>query len=118
VNKGASKTARLVVGVVSIVAAVLASIQTFLGYGQASERHRIAGTRYAALRRSIEVAIGRQDPSPLDRLRSEMDKVGAGSPQIGRRLWNQAQRDAEAAIRKWRLGEVPEPALTPPSSSG
>ena len=105
VSRGASKTARIVVGVVSIVAAVLASIQTFLGYGQAAERHRIAGSRYAALRRSIEAAIGRRDPSVVDRLRSEMDKVGAGSPQIGRKLWNKARVDAEAAIRRWRRGE-------------
>jgi len=105
VTHGADKTARLLVGVVSIVAAVLASIQTFLGYGQAAERHRIAGTRYASLRRSIEEGLGRHDASVLDRLRPEMDKVGAASPQIGRRIWASAQRDADAAIRRWRQDE-------------
>ena len=98
VNKGASKTARLVVGVVSIIAAVLASIQTFLGYGQAAERHRIAGTRYAALRRSIESAIGRQDPTIVDRLRTEMDRVGAGSPQIS---------SSTRIAARWRIGITP-----------
>jgi conflict system pore-forming effector with SLATT domain len=105
VTHGASKAARIAVGVVSIMAAVLASIQTFLGYGQSSERHRIAGARYASLRRSIEQALGRHDPSFLDRLRTEMDKVGAASPQIGRRTWKHAQEDADAAIREWRRGE-------------
>jgi hypothetical protein len=111
VTHGASKTARLVVGVVSILAAVLASIQTFLGYGQAAERHRIAATRYASLRRSIEEALGRHDPAFLDRWRTEMDKVGAASPQVGRRVWKNAQKDADAAIRRWRQG-MGTPAVT------
>jgi hypothetical protein len=105
VTHGASKTARLLVGVVSILAAVLASIQTFLGYGQSAERHRIAGARYASLRRSTEDALGRHDPSFLDRLRTEMDKVGAASPQIGRRIWKKAQEDADDAISRWRHAE-------------
>jgi hypothetical protein len=105
VTHGASRSARIAVGVVSILAAVLASIQTFLGYGQAAERHRIAGARYASLRRSIEEGLGRHDPSLLDRLRTDMDKVGAASPQIGRRIWKKAQKDADDAIRLWRHGE-------------
>jgi SMODS and SLOG-associating 2TM effector domain family 4 len=110
VTRGASKTARLVVGVVSILAAVLASIQTFLGYGQAAERHRIAATRYASLRRSLEEGLGRHDASFMDRWRIEMDKVGAASPQVGRRSWKSAQEDADAAIRRWRQGEGPSTA--------
>jgi hypothetical protein len=114
-NEASSKGAKILVGIISITAAVLASIQTFLGYSQVAERHRIAATRYANTRRAIELALTRHDASAVDAIRSEMDKVGGASPQIGAKDWNAAVADAKEAIRDWRAGEVidleaPEPA--------
>jgi hypothetical protein len=76
-NETPSRLAKLVVGTVSILAAVLAAIQTFLSYGQLTERHRTAAARYASSRRTIEVALTRHDAAAVDRIRVEMDKVGA-----------------------------------------
>jgi hypothetical protein len=118
-NGNSSPEAKILVGVISIAAAVLASIQTFLGYSQVAERHRIAATRYANTRRAIELALTRHDAAAVDGIRSEMDKVGGASPQIGSRDWDRAIVVAGKAIKEWRAGEVidleaPEPAGPPP----
>src|SRR5262249_51464672 len=52
-DTGSSAAWKIAAGILSIFAAVLAAVQTFLGFGDRSERHRIAATRYAAIRRSI-----------------------------------------------------------------
>ncbi len=105
-NETPSQRAKLIVGSVSILAAVLAAIQTFLSYGQLTERHRTAAARYASCRRSIEVALARHDASAVDRIRLEMDKVGAASPQIGDRVWRSSLAQAEEAIDRWSRGGV------------
>jgi hypothetical protein len=76
-------------------------MQTFLGYSQIAERHRIAASRYANSRRAIEVALTRHDAAAVDGIRSEMDKVGGASPQIGRKVWDASVADAREAIRAW-----------------
>jgi hypothetical protein len=100
-NDTTSNRAKVLVGTVSILAAVLAGIQTFLGYSQVAERHRIAATRYATLRRRIEVALTRHDASLVDSIRSEMDKIGGASPQIGTKVWEESIVDAKRAIGDW-----------------
>ena len=76
-------------------------MQTFLGYSQVAERHRIAASRYANTRRSIEIALTRHDASAVDGIRSEMDKVGGASPQIGTKIWDASVPAAREAIRGW-----------------
>ena len=105
-NEPSSSGAKITVGVISIAAAVLASIQTFLGYSQVAERHRIAATRYANSRRTIELALTRHDASAVDAIRSEMDKVGGASPQIGADDWESAIAVAKSQIKEWREGQV------------
>ncbi len=43
-----------VLGAVSLAAAILASLQTFLRFGERAEKHRATGSRFAALRAEIE----------------------------------------------------------------
>jgi hypothetical protein len=100
-NDATSTEAKVFVGCFSILAAVLASMQTFLGYSQVAERHRIAASRYANARRAIEIALARHDASAVDGIRSEMDKVGGASPQIGRKVWEASVPAAREAIRAW-----------------
>jgi hypothetical protein len=104
-NDTTSNRAKVLVGTVSILAAVLAGIQTFLGYSQVAERHRIAATRYATLRRRIEVAITRHDASLVDSIRSEMDKIGGASPQIGTKVWEGSIGQAKQEIGDREAGQ-------------
>ena len=44
---------RIAVGMISVLAAVLASLQTFLRFGERAEKHRVAAERWASIRREI-----------------------------------------------------------------
>jgi hypothetical protein len=105
-NATTSNGWKIAAGVVSIFAAVLAALQTFFGFGDRSERHRIAATRYAATRRSIELALARHDTQAVDRIRVDMDRIGGPSPQIGHKRWDQASEAAKKQISRWRRGET------------
>ena len=85
-------------GVVSLLAALLAGLQTFLRPGQAATEHGFAGDWYAAIRREIEQLQAlpegmRGEPKAcLDSLRKEMNKAGQKSPELGETHWQRAAR--------------------------
>jgi hypothetical protein len=119
INNTASNRWKFAAGIVSIGAAVLAALQTFFGFGDRSERHRIAATRYAAIRRSIELALAKHDTQAVDRIRIDMDRVGGPSPQIGRRRWQMATEAAKDQIARWEHGDTDlEGPLRPSKASG
>jgi hypothetical protein len=95
---------KVLVGSVSILAAVLAGIQTLLSYSQLAEKHRIAAFRYANLRRDIALTIVRKDSDEVEKIRREMDKIGADAPLIGEPTWSRYLRRAERETRPWRDG--------------
>ena len=47
---------KYILGVTSLCIAVLAGLQTFLKFSQRAEQHRIAGSHYGGIRRSLEEA--------------------------------------------------------------
>jgi hypothetical protein len=96
---------KVAAGTVSIVAAVLASMQTFFGFGERSDRHRIAATRYASTRRSIELALTSHDAAAVPFLKGEMDRTGAAAPQIDKEKWEKARFLAEEALDAWNREE-------------
>jgi hypothetical protein len=46
--------AKIALGFISVVAAVLSGLQTFLRYGERAERHRSGGVRFGALLRKVD----------------------------------------------------------------
>ncbi len=88
----------IVVGLFSVAAAVLASLQTFLKYSELAERHKLAGARFADLKHKIElIAVFR--PPDADALRSllaeveeEWERVREESPNIPARIWNRIEK--------------------------
>ena len=97
---------RVVVGSVSILAAVISSLQTFLRYGMRAEGHRVAAIRYETLRRDMAAVLAiprasRTDPlRQLDSVRNRMDRYAKESPTIGEREWDRLER-------KFHLSKVP-----------
>jgi hypothetical protein len=98
---------KITVGVISVTAAVLASLQTFLRFGERAEKHRVAGESWASLRREIDEMLAlhptylaaRGDPkSYLDDLRKRINDTATVSPALPDRQW---QRLTE---------ELPEPS--------
>lgn len=106
---------KIVTGLISILAAVLASLQTFLGFAQRSDRHRIAGAGYGAVRRSIEVlkTFPPDDPSEMRRLISEiqqqMDSLAESAPEVPAALKRRIDQEMKSRSHK-RIFNVP--ALT------
>jgi hypothetical protein len=85
---------RLTIGVVSVAAAVLASLQTFLRFAERAERHVIAADWYSAVRRGVDEAlalppVARKPPAEyLPTIRKEMSKIGQQAPEIPAPLWS------------------------------
>jgi hypothetical protein len=81
---------RVVIGLTSISAAVLASLQTFLRYSERAELHRRAGAQYGAVRRRLE-AIHAGDPymhdtRDIETVRDELDHIAQNAPHLPRRV--------------------------------
>lgn len=88
-----SAHAKVVIGAVTILAAVLAGIQTFTKLGEAAQQNGIAGDWYASIRRDIDQALSlppqlRDAPKDVvDGIRKEMNKASQKSPELGERWW-------------------------------
>ena len=84
---------KAIVGSVSILAAILSSLQTFLRLAEGGTHHGTAADWYAAIRRDIEELLAlprelRGDPKLcLDSIRREMNKAGQKSPPLSERFW-------------------------------
>lgn len=97
---------RILVGLVSIAAAVLASLQTFLGYAERADRHRTAGAEYGGVRRSLEL-LKTMPPqteedlgSALDAIKSKMDELAKNAPEVP--SWLKDRVDTELKSREHR----------------
>lgn len=84
-------------GLFSLLAAVLAALQTFLNYSTLAEKHKIAATSYGMLRREIEQFIDDPDASPVilrefsEGFRARWAQVDQESPTIPQSIHEKAQ---------------------------
>ena len=84
---------KVFVGAISVLAAVLASIQTFTKLGEAAQQHGVAGDWYAAIRRDIEqemslpAALRERPKTFMSRIRKEMNAAAEKAPELGERWW-------------------------------
>ena len=82
---------KIAVGMLSVAAAVLSSLKTFLKYSEQSEKHRLAAARYGAVKRKLESVYveesGAPDEKYLDVLRSELDRLAEESPAVPARIF-------------------------------
>jgi hypothetical protein len=86
------------VGLASVLAAVLASLQTFLGYAARAEKHRLAGAKYGALGRELEVLRSSDrivSEDAIAELRKRLDAMALESPNNPISIYRRAGR-AEA----------------------
>jgi hypothetical protein len=81
------------VGLGSVFAALLTSLQTFLGYGERAEKHRLAGAKYGALGRELEMLRAGSDAASaevIDDIRKRLDTLALESPNNPLPLYRQA----------------------------
>lgn len=89
-----SDRAKIGFGAFSLLAAVLATLQTVLKFSERSERHKVLGATYGNIRREIETVLAlppsmRGAPkSVLDTMRSKLDKISAEGPVVPTRIFN------------------------------
>jgi hypothetical protein len=87
---------RIIAGFAIVLAAVLASLQTFLSSAERAEKNWTAAEMWSAIRREITEMLAlhpayteaRDDPKQyLDGLRARMDEVAKESPGMPNHLW-------------------------------
>src|SRR4051812_9919492 len=102
ISKEPSTGARVATGAVVVLAAVMASVQTYFQLGQRADRHRASGARFAEMSNRLEVLLLRSRcddatrSSVLDEFGALVDQVGAtesASPDVPDRFWEQARRE-------------------------
>jgi hypothetical protein len=74
---------QIAVGLASVLAALLTSLQTFLGYSERAERHRIAGAKYGSLGRELEqlrASGSTLSPEAISEVRKRLDDLAVESP--------------------------------------
>lgn len=114
----------IVVGSISVLAAVLSSLQTFLRYATRAEGHRIAALRYETLRRDMATTLalprearGAPDRS-LDSVRNRMDRYAKESPTIGERTWERLAGDFHLSAVPPDPSRRAEPLVLPEGGAG
>ena len=84
---------RFAIASVSILAAVLAALQTFLRFSERAASHAAAGDWYSAVRRDIEETLHLpvEDRGSakdcLDTVRKEINRVAQDAPELSVRAW-------------------------------
>lgn len=75
---------QITVGMMSIAAAILSALQSFLGYSDKAEKHRAAGAKYNAVGRELELwlAVDQESIEKLETIRQRIDALAQESPHI------------------------------------
>ena len=110
VNQASDNPIPVWVGLITVSAAVLASLQTFFRFGERAAFSAVAGNRYALLRRRIEDCLAFPPEGLADRLAEIQkleDEAGDQSPPLGERRWLKWQAAADLPTppsvgAKWR----------------
>ena len=86
------------VGILSIAAAVLAALQTFMDFGGRSDKHRSAGVKYKAAIRLLEqnkVRLSQgAEPSTedIDSMRTLLDTLEDAAPVVMPKIYDQIEK--------------------------
>lgn len=94
-SDGASHALKIVLGLLSLAAAVLSGLQTWLGYKESAARHQLGGVQYGALLRLIDQTRSFPFESRgnakdfLDLVRREWDSLQKELPMISQHVWKQ-----------------------------
>jgi hypothetical protein len=116
--------AKIAVGMISVVAAVVAGVQAFATLSKRAYEYERAARVFGSLRREIEEArsLLRNDPNMMAarvlELRLMLDDAAKDSPNAPPRIWNRARREMKGEFTgtehlvRWARG------LPPPSTLG
>jgi hypothetical protein len=90
-------TVKIIAGTVSLLAATFAALQTFFGFAERAEKHKIAGANYGCVRRDLELFMLKYASMSEDTRREAIDELG----QINARLAQLAQESPDISPRAY-----------------
>lgn len=105
----------IVTGLLSVTAAVLASLQTFFNFSAEAARHEAVAARYGQLWRKFDSFILRHQSQASTRdqcldafqeIITDMDELEADTPRIANKIWQDVKAAAE---RERQLTHAPNP---------
>jgi hypothetical protein len=90
---------QIVVGLISVLAAVLSALQTLLRYSERAEMHRSSAVRYGCIRRRVEEVLATKNNdhelnTDIDPIRKEIDDLAKDSPNFSDKIWDKASKQA------------------------
>lgn len=100
--EGYAPTGPLVIGGLSLVAAVLSTFQTFFGYSENAAKHKNAGNQYSSLYRRLaiittQLATSGFDQSKisgeLEQIRAAWDAIELEAPDVADELYDLAKTE-------------------------
>jgi len=95
------------VGAISVLAAVLSGLQTFLSYPELAQKHQTAGVKFGRLRRRMEEVLSfKLEPDQLENVLTEIrvawDQLVEESPDVPQRFHDQALSIVKPELSKAR----------------
>ncbi len=90
---------KIVIGVVSMLASVLAALHTFLGFSQRADKHRLTATGYASVRRELELiktfpiedSVGLS--KKLETIKIQIDHLAKSAEEVPKSVWLKNKRE-------------------------
>jgi hypothetical protein len=118
---------RILAGGISILATVVAALQTYLSYSEQAEKHKEAGSSYAQLRRKFELLAiemsqkggnyNEQAISELKQIMAEQTEFSKKFPGIPDKIYDTAKQQTEQAALPsdldFRQPHSPTPTIPP-----
>lgn len=101
-GKSINPLVQIVIGLVSVLTAALASLQTFLKFSEKAESCRSAAARYGALRREIQemLIFDDFDREHISTVRERIDELATEVPHIPNLIWAKRHKTMEEYRKK------------------
>lgn len=113
----------IAVGCISVIAAILAALETFLRYSERAEKHRATAAAYASIRHRLEAAtnipVSLRQPLKefLTGIEGQIDLLAQSSPNVPPRVWRRIQPLKTALPLSGQI-ELASATLTAAASAG
>lgn len=106
-----SVEAKVVVGLLSVMAAVLSSLQTFFKFSERAEKHRLFAARFGSVRRELETVFAEgsaeTEPRYVNVLREKLDRLAEEAPHVPAHVFLKVQSSIAY------IGEGSNPLMQP-----
>ncbi|MEM8562996.1 MAG: DUF4231 domain-containing protein, partial [Pseudomonadota bacterium] len=100
-DENVSTWLKIVLGMISMLAAVLAALQTFFKWGELAAKFQAAGSEYGALKRELDQYLATGEPLTEDTvtsIRERMDTLSRDAPECPKKVWESARRKIPTAV--------------------